>query len=222
MRVVIKFTKGEPVKYISHLDILRLFQRAVMRAEVPILYSQGYNPHMLIGFACALPVGVTSQAEYAELGFPDGTDPQMIRDRLNAVLPGGVSVLQAWALPDAGATLAAVVCAARYEFAFTSVPAELAALPARVLEQKSILIEKKSKKGMKLTDIRPMVRDFAADENGLYCELAAGNLENLRPDVFWNYLKTMLPAQTEMPRICRTAQLILQNGAVCDAGEFRP
>ena len=75
---------------------------------------------------------------------------------------------------------------------------------------------------MKLTDIRPMVRNLAVSGTTLCCELAAGNRENLRPDVFWDYLKTMLPAQTEMPRICRTAQLILQNGAVCDASELRP
>ena len=61
------FNKGENIRYISHLDILRLFQRAAVRAELPMSYSQGYNPHMLIGFACALPTGAMSEAEYGEL-----------------------------------------------------------------------------------------------------------------------------------------------------------
>lgn len=220
MRAIVKFSKGENVKYISHLDVLRLFQRAVLRAELPIAYSQGYNPHMLIGFACALPVGVISSAEYMELKLVKEIAEEEISDRLNAVLPAGIAVLKVKAVPEAGSALAAMIRAAKYEFAFEQMTEELKSLPLRVLEQNQIIIEKKSKKGIKLTDIRGMVREFSQQGNCLACELTAGNEENLRPDVFWSYLKTLLEDSQEMPRICRTAQLILQDGTLCDAMEL--
>ncbi len=220
MRAIVKFSKGEGVKYISHLDVLRLFQRAVLRAELPVSYSQGYNPHMLIGFACALPVGVVSSAEYMELKLAQEIAEEKLSDRLNAVLPAGIAVLRVKAVPEAGPSLAAMIRAAKYELAFERMTEELAGLPQRVLEQDQIMIEKKSKKGVKLTDIRGMVRELSQQGNCLTCELTAGNEENLRPDVFWSYLKTLLESSQETPRICRTAQLILQDGMLCDAMEL--
>lgn len=105
VRAVVKFSKGEGVKYISHLDVLRLFQRAALRAELPVSYSQGYNPHMLIGFACALPVGVISSAEYMELKLAQEIAEEKLSDRLNAVLPAGIAVLRVKAVPEAGRRL---------------------------------------------------------------------------------------------------------------------
>ena len=67
MKLLLRLEKGEKVKYISHLDMQRLFQRALRRAKLPCAYSQGFNPHMLVSFACALPVSVCSKAEYAEV-----------------------------------------------------------------------------------------------------------------------------------------------------------
>ena len=220
MRAIVKFSKSKNVKYISHLDVLRLFQRAVLRAELPIAYSQGYNPHMLIGFACALPVGVTSSAEYMELKLVKEIAEEEILDKFNAVLPVGIAVLSVKVVPDAGPALAAMIRAARYEFVFERMTEELRMLPVRVMKLEQIMIEKKSKKGVKLTDIRGMVREFSQEGNYLICELTAGNEENLRPDVFWSYLKTMLKDPQEMPHICRTAQLILQDGVLCDAMEL--
>jgi radical SAM-linked protein len=67
MRLVIKYTKEERVKYISHLDFLRLVQRAIRRADIPVAYSQGFNPHPRLSFASALAVGVTSEGEYLDI-----------------------------------------------------------------------------------------------------------------------------------------------------------
>ncbi len=57
MKLLLRLEKGEKVKYISHLDMQRLFQRALRRAKLPCAYSQGFNPHMLVSFACALSRG---------------------------------------------------------------------------------------------------------------------------------------------------------------------
>ena len=63
----LKITKGEPIRYISHLDFAALMQRAICRSHLPAAYSEGFNPHMKIAFASALSVGITSTCEYMDL-----------------------------------------------------------------------------------------------------------------------------------------------------------
>lgn len=94
-RIKIKYRKGEEVKFISHRDLMRAFQRAIMRARLPITYSQGFNPHMKISWGDALKVGAASDAEYAVLEFDGWQKPQEVLDRLNQTLPKGLEILEA-------------------------------------------------------------------------------------------------------------------------------
>ena len=95
-RIKIKYTKGNDVKYISHRDLMRLFQRAIRRAELPIAYSQGFNPHMKISWGNALKVGHCSDHEEAVLGIEGWIKPPELMERLNRVLPKGVEILDAY------------------------------------------------------------------------------------------------------------------------------
>ena len=95
-RIKIKYTKSNEVKYISHRDLMRLFQRAIRRAEIPIAYSQGFNPHMKISWGNALKVGQSSDHEEAELGIEGWIKPPELMARLNKVLPKGVEILEAY------------------------------------------------------------------------------------------------------------------------------
>ncbi len=97
-RVKIKYTKGENVKFISHRDLMRVFQRAIRRAEIPMTYSQGFNPHMKISWGQALKVGATSDGEYAELQIEHWVRPREIADKLNQTLPPGIAVLDAFVI----------------------------------------------------------------------------------------------------------------------------
>jgi radical SAM-linked protein len=94
-RIKIKYTKGEEVKFISHRDLMRVFQRAIRRAEIPIAYSQGFNPHMKISWGQALKVGKTSGEEYAELNIEGWIKPRELQERLNQTLPPGIEILEA-------------------------------------------------------------------------------------------------------------------------------
>jgi len=94
-RIKIKFTKGEEVKFISHRDLMRTFQRAIRRAGLPILYSQGFNPHMKISWGNALKVGVVSLGEYAQLQIDGWIRPHEAMAKLNAVLPKGLEIIEA-------------------------------------------------------------------------------------------------------------------------------
>ncbi|MEW6096129.1 MAG: TIGR03960 family B12-binding radical SAM protein [bacterium] len=95
IRVRIKFTKEGDIKYISHLDILRLLMRAIRRANIPIAMSQGYTPHPKLSFSHPLAVGISSQAEYADLDLYRPVKLEELISRFNQVLPQGIKILQA-------------------------------------------------------------------------------------------------------------------------------
>lgn len=95
-RIRVKYRKGEEVKFISHRDLMRAFQRAVQRAGLPIAYSQGFNPHMKISWGKALKVGATSEEEFAELELKSWVKPLELMSRLNQQLPKGLEILEAF------------------------------------------------------------------------------------------------------------------------------
>lgn len=94
-RIQIDYTKGEEVKFISHRDLMRVMQRAVRRADLPIAYSQGFNPHMKISWGQALKVGATSAGETAVLQMADWVKPEEIMAKLNQNLPQGLAIIKA-------------------------------------------------------------------------------------------------------------------------------
>ena len=86
MKVRIKFTKEGPMKFVGHLDTMRYFQKAIRRAELPIAFSGGYSPHMIMSFAAPLGVGVTSTGEYFDMELTATIPTDEICQRLNSEL----------------------------------------------------------------------------------------------------------------------------------------
>ena len=94
MKARIKFTKEGPMKFVGHLDTMRYFQKAIRRAELPIAFSGGYSPHMIMSFAAPLGVGVTSTGEYFDMELSVALSTDEICQRLNAQMVEGVRVLK--------------------------------------------------------------------------------------------------------------------------------
>ncbi|MCQ2513113.1 MAG: TIGR03936 family radical SAM-associated protein, partial [Lachnospiraceae bacterium] len=94
MKIRIKFTKEESVKYIGHLDIMRFFQRCFNRAGVKMAYSEGFNPHQKMSFAMPLGLGITSIGEYVDCEIADGQDLAVIAENMNKVAGDGFKILQ--------------------------------------------------------------------------------------------------------------------------------
>ncbi len=94
MKLEALFCKKGILRYISHLDIVRLFQRAVRRAGLPVALSQGFSPHYRIGFGNALKLGVESEGEKAEFSLGEWIEPEEFKSRLNKKLPEGVKVVK--------------------------------------------------------------------------------------------------------------------------------
>src|SRR5215831_18070292 len=85
-RIRIRYAKRGPLRFTSHRDFARAFERAVRRAGVPVAYSQGFSPHPKISYASAAPTGVASEAEYLEIGLQARADPDRVREALDGAL----------------------------------------------------------------------------------------------------------------------------------------
>lgn len=92
-RLRLRFSKGERLKYISHLDLARTWERAFRRAGLPVAHSQGFNPRPRLQIAAALPVGVTGRAEYLDVWLIEALVPEDVAVRLQSCLPPGLKVL---------------------------------------------------------------------------------------------------------------------------------
>jgi radical SAM family uncharacterized protein/radical SAM-linked protein len=116
-RIRLRFSKTGVMKYLSHLELINLFTRAVARSGIPIRFSQGFHPHPKFSFATALSVGIESWAEYMDLELERGCDPEQVRLALNRVLPKGVEILESIEIPLKCPSLSVIIKAVRYRVA---------------------------------------------------------------------------------------------------------
>ena len=179
MKARIKFTKEAPVKYLGHLDILRFFQKCFVRAGVRMIYSEGFNPHQKLSFALPLGVGITSRGEFLDADIEDGQDLEDIKERLNSVSGDGFFILDIREVKEGAESLMSAVVFASYEVyckdgAFS--------MPEGFMDQESIPVIKKTKKGSREVDIKPLIRKLEG-EYPVNMLLSAGSLNNLKPEL---------------------------------------
>ncbi len=114
-RLRIRFSRGEEIKFISHLDIMRLWQRALQRAEIPLAYTEGFSPHPRISLAAPLAVGITSQAELMDVFCSKWVSPHFFTDAVSQQLPAGIEILQVYSVAPTMPSLQSQVGYAEYE-----------------------------------------------------------------------------------------------------------
>lgn len=160
MRICARFYKHDEIKFVSHLDMQRLFQRAFRRAKLPLSYSKGFNPHPLLSFATALSVGYTSECEYLDITLDENIEIDEFIAKVNNVLPDGVKVTKAWDLGECKTSLTSLMRYANYKIilAFeTSINANYFESIIASMLNGEIIVQKKTKGGVKAVDIRPLL-----------------------------------------------------------------
>ena len=209
LRVRAVFEKTGRSKFISHLDLNRCMLRTFRRSGLPIWYTEGFNPHPYYSFALALSLGFESRCEIMDFNITDDSiSMEEIRDRLNAVMPEGMGIVSV-ALQQQKIT---AITHADYSFTLeTSEPEKLRDDIEKLLAADEILIEKKTKKGIKTVDIKPdmQVIAFNANESGVEMKLRlpAGTQTNYNPTLFFEALKNAGAETFEPAHITRTAIL---------------
>ena len=195
----LRFEKTGRAVYISHLDLMHTLQRAFNRAGCPLKYSEGFNPHPQIAIALPLSVGTASLCEIMDFKLKAETEPDLaaLPERLNAVLPEGIRVLEAYAFTRKVAELKWLEIRGVFEYDDRD-PAEMAAGLTAFYARESIVITKKTKRGLGETDIRPGIREIrfvpgekevdittilSAQEPTVNPELLAEALRQLKPEL---------------------------------------
>lgn len=201
-RIRAKFIKDNSVKFLSHLDILRTFGRAIRRSGIPIVYSQGFNPHPSMSFGLPLSVGVTSQGEFVDMDVEDNITLDQFIKTINTGLPSGLQVVDASEV-DAKSNIMAIIKAAAYNVKIEGDKLEnLTQNAQELLKMSQIVVEKETKSGVKEADIKPDIRELKVINSGknngeLYMNLSAGSVSNLKPEFVVAALKKYCGIQVD-------------------------
>jgi radical SAM-linked protein len=208
MRARITFTKQGPLRYTGHLDLHRLWERAMRRAELPITYSQGFHPQPKISLAAALPLGFSSRSEVLDVRLNDDIPVEEIATRLKESLPPDIQVLKVESVDERAPALQTQVLSATYE-ARLSEPIDPSELTRRVEEMMKAETLPRERRG-KFYDLRPLIEMLSVitEANGkvwLRMVLAAREGATGRPEE----VLTALGIEPDTVRVERT-RLIFQ------------
>ena len=203
LKARIKFRKYGIMKFIGHLDVMRYFQKAMRRADIPIAFTGGYSPHMIMSFAQPLGVGITSDGEYLDIELTEAISSKEAVERLNDVMVEGIDIVSFVEISDdkkaSGMTITAaadyrvsLLASAKTSDDRLDIPKEWKEKLDEFLAQKQIRVWKKTKKSESEVDIRPMIYDMHMEHGDIYLLLAAGSEQNLKPDlVMGTFLEDM-------------------------------
>lgn len=159
-RLRIRYAKRGRLRFTSHRDFSRAFERAIFRARVPMAYSSGFNPHPRISYAGAAPTGAASEAEYLEIGLAEVVDPAAVRALLEEALPDGLDIVDVVESP--GGALAERLQASRWAIDLAADPEAAAAAVATFLATETVPVERMTKKGLRGFDCRAAVLALSA------------------------------------------------------------
>ena len=182
-RLRVQYAKRGRLRFTSHRDFSRAFERAVFRARLPMAYSSGFNPHPRISYAGAAPTGSASEAEYLELAMAEVVDPASVHAALDEAMPDGLDVVEVVESPGTG--LSDLLQASRWRIALPVPAAEAEAAVAAFLAAGEVPVHRMTKKGLRDFDSRAAVLSLVVtpDEAGAVLDLVLRHLEPaVRPD----------------------------------------
>lgn len=199
-KYIVRYAKRGDAKFISHLDFLRSIQRAMRRAELPLKFSEGFNPHPCLAFAQPLGVGTAGERELFEVELvaecPD------LAARLAPKMPRGIEIIEA--VPCEKNNFASIARGV-YAVCPENLPTkeELEAF----MGKSEILTEKRTKSGTKTADIRPDIFGAALGEDRIVFRLSTGSTANLKPSTVMEAMAEHIPGYN--PGFCRYVRLTM-------------
>ena len=208
MRALIRFGKQPRLRFISHLDLQRFFQRAVNRTGLPIAWSQGFNPHPVMAFGSARALGWTSEYEVIDIKLSAPMGRKRTEDAVRAALPEDLPVLEVRMIDDRHPAPMALVKMSDYRVQLEgeSARAVIDQIPV-FLEREEVLAVKKTKSGEKQINARPMVVSLEALPDGFAARLMLTERESIKPDLLVALLAEMAGVEPPEARIHRFSLL---------------
>ena len=186
-RLRITFGKSGTLKFTSSLDVAKIWERVLRRADLPILYTKGFNTRPRIQLAMPLPLGISSECEILDISLREriNIDEAELRARLLAVSPQGLTILGIVEVDPRASTLHSLVNSAEYRIRFLDEidPVSLCQRIDDILSRESIIVDRTRRRKRSVMDIRPLILAlYLDDEHDLIAHLSVGDRGNLRPD----------------------------------------
>jgi radical SAM-linked protein len=225
-RIRIRYAKRGPLRFTSHRDFARAFERALHRAGVPIAYSQGFSPHPKVSYASAAPTGAASEAEYLEIGLRSRVDPDELVTALDAALSPGLDVLEA--IEAGPGSLADRIDASRWRIELPGVsPEDLRHAAVAFEAAGEVPVQRLTKQGWRTFDARgPVARIEAVEPPSRVSDVPCAILDvvirqvtpSVRPDDVLSGLRVVVGLEPPVPpRATRLAQgMLTAQGEISD------
>jgi radical SAM-linked protein len=227
----IRYAKRSRLRFTSHRDFARAFERAIRRSGLPIGYSAGFSPHPKVSYAGAAPTGSASEAEYLEIGLAEARDPTSVQAALDEALPPGLDILEVIDAADSPAkTLAELIDTSVWQIRLPEVAvAQAQAAIEALLALDTAPVERATKDGTRTVDVRASIRNVMVSAQPLETGGSNGECATLevvvqhstpavRPDDILTALRTIGALSTPVtPVVTRLAQGLIDDTSPEDA-----
>lgn len=217
--MLMQFQKGDIVRHLGLLDLQRTIQRALRRSGLPIAYSNGFNPHIVMSFASALSSGVPGDAELLDVSLNGDTTEEACLEAMNRVLPPALKVSRIRLVDDRFPKVTAAMQQAQYRITLRGENTEkMVSAIADFLKEEEIMALRKTKKAETMVNIRPMIHVLDAEYNGvedtavIIARVSFVETATLKPDLLMNTLAKYAGVELPKCEIRRTHLLGLVNG----------
>lgn len=210
MRMLAVFEKGERIRHIGHLDIQRSVQRGLRRSGLPVAYSNGFNPHILITFASALSTGACGKREIMDVTMAEEVSPEEFLEKMNHAMPPEMRLSEARALDQKHPALMASLRAAKYDLLIHDAEQaeQLAAAIPAMMARETVTAMRKTKTALKECDIKPLIYDLKAEGQHILATLTLTEREACKPGMLIEALSREAGIEGEIRMlITRTALL---------------
>ena len=183
MRMLAVFEKGERIRHIGHLDIQRSVQRGLRRSGLPVAYSNGFNPHILITFASALSTGACGTREIMDVTMAEDVSAEEFLERMNKAMPPEMQLSEARVLEQKHPALMASLRAARYDLMIRDPEQaeKLAAAIPGMMAKETVMAMRKTKTALKECDIKPLIHELKNDGQHILATLTLTEREACKP-----------------------------------------
>ena len=210
MRMLAVFEKGERIRHIGHLDIQRSVQRGLRRSGLPVDYSNGFNPHILITFASALSTGACGTREIMDVTMAEEVTAEEFLERMNKAMPPEMRLSEARALDQKHPALMASLRAAKYDLLIRDPEQaeKLAAAIPGMMAKETVMAMRKTKTALKECDIKPLIHELKSEGQHILATLTLTEREACKPGMLTEALAREAGIEGEVRMlVTRTALL---------------
>ena len=210
MRMLAVFEKSERIRHIGHLDIQRSVQRGLRRSGLPVAYSQGFNPHILITFASALSTGACGKREIMDVTMSEDVETEEFLTRMNRAMPPEMQLSEARAVDNHHPSLMGALSAAEYDLTIRDEETAKALTGAiqAILEKEFVPAMRKTKTKLEEVNIRPLILALSGDGKHIRATLVLTEKESCKPQMLLEALKNQACITDEVRMLVTRERLL--------------